>query len=139
MTALGCSGCDTNHIGFTTHYPLCYGLGSPAAQQKEFVAQALSNCDNLALLSNHFDTLAKEQRIQAAISCFSKWDKSPKAQKALIQVIKPDDIDETKQAIGTLPSWQEVQQSLTLAKASPRGQVTTEITQEQFNAAINKK
>jgi len=34
ITALGCSGCDTNHIGLT---PLHYGLGSPLLSSKTFL------------------------------------------------------------------------------------------------------
>jgi hypothetical protein len=111
----------------------CGKSGAPTDKQKEILTNALTNCDQLALLYKHFDLLSKDQRIQAQSNCFGKWEQHPKARKA---IMKPDDVDESKEVKGDLPNWQEVSQMQILAKANPKGQLTQEITEEQLKAVI---
>ncbi len=113
---------------------VCGKTGSPTDKQKEILTRALTDCEQLALLYRRFDLLSKDQRVQAVSTCFGKWDQHPKARNALMK--QPVDLDESKEVKGDLPTWQEVSQMQILAKADAKGQVTQEITEEQFKAVI---
>ncbi len=114
---------------------VCGKSGSPTDKQKEILTKSLGDCEQLALMHRHFDLLTKDQRLKAISDCFSKWEQHPKARKA---IMNPEDVDLSKEVKGKLPSWNEVAQLQIFAKADPKGQMTQEITQEQFNTVLKK-
>lgn len=89
VTALGCSGCDANHTGLTTHGYLSLGFGSPILSSKTVLHEFILHL-SAGLLAEDSPLRAKidESLAKGTLSRFSRCVLSAAIQKLAGEVLK---------------------------------------------------
>ncbi|KAH0566236.1 hypothetical protein GP486_000357 [Trichoglossum hirsutum] len=73
ITALGCSGCDANHFGLTTHGPLHLGLGTPVVSSKTVLNEFALHLSAALLAENSpYKVKIEESLAKGTLSRFSR-------------------------------------------------------------------